>query len=409
MPRWTTILVVNAGSSSLKFEVFDRHRRPDWRAAGRWKSWAGTAPAPLTIEELRAGREDPIAGADRRRDLPGRRAARRAMARTATTARALSASRSSRGRTADLTMIAPVRHRREPACATSRMLHTACAAAPAEQPGPHLAWCMEMRPGAARRSPVSIPPSTAAISPVTDRYAHAPIDFTEQGVRRYGFHGLSYEYITRQTRGDRAGYHARGRMRDRRASWKRRIDVCPPRGRKRSRAHWASRRSTACPMGTRPGQTRSRRRFSICFAERGMSARRHQDLLYQGSGLKGLSGHQQRRARSAVKRRAGSAAGDRAFRPSVRPQAPACWRRPSAGSMPSSSRQASVRTRGRPRECIAASSGLAGRQRLMRPPTMPGATVLSSGATAACALLRRSDERRTDDRAPHFGARRLTG
>ena len=47
-----------------------------------------------------------------------------------------------------------------------------------------------------RRSPASTPPSTAAIP--SSRTLRPSAVLYDEGVRRYGFHGLSYEYIARR-------------------------------------------------------------------------------------------------------------------------------------------------------------------------------------------------------------------
>ncbi len=73
-----------------------------------------------------------------------------------------------------------------------------------------------------RRSPASTPPSTARMPPVATRFA-LPREYEAEGVRRYGFHGLSYEYIARPAARDGAG-PGRG-ARDRRASRQRRQPV----------------------------------------------------------------------------------------------------------------------------------------------------------------------------------------
>ncbi len=80
----------------------------------------------------------------------------------------------------------------------SGTLRVACAAAPAEQPraDPPPAASASRR---CRRSPVSTPPSTAAIAAIADRYA-IPRALYDEGVRRYGFHGLSYEYVADRLR-----------------------------------------------------------------------------------------------------------------------------------------------------------------------------------------------------------------
>ena len=50
-----------------------------------------------------------------------------------------------------------------------------------------------------RRLPASTPRFIAATSAVADHYA-IPERFYAEGVRRYGFHGLSYEYIAERLR-----------------------------------------------------------------------------------------------------------------------------------------------------------------------------------------------------------------
>ena len=52
----------------------------------------------------------------------------------------------------------------------------------------------QKRRRACRRSPASIPPFTAPNPSVAQMFA-LPRRYAEEGVRRYGFHGLSYEYI----------------------------------------------------------------------------------------------------------------------------------------------------------------------------------------------------------------------
>jgi acetate kinase len=119
----------------------------------------------------------------------------------------------------------------------------------------------------------------------TDCYA-LPFAFYEDGVRRYGFHGLSYEYIA-------------GRLRD----------VAPDLGERRVIvAHLGSGASMCAlkgdrslettmgftaldglPMSTRPGQMDPGVVLYL-IGEKGMTAGEVTDLLYRTSGLKGLSG-----------------------------------------------------------------------------------------------------------------------
>ena len=77
-------------------------------------------------------------------------------------------------------------------------------------------------PSIRRRSPASTPPSTAAI-PSSRTPSRCRARYYDEGVRRYGFHGLSYEYIARRLKQHRAADRARGRHR--RPSRQRRLDV----------------------------------------------------------------------------------------------------------------------------------------------------------------------------------------
>ncbi|SCB51497.1 acetate kinase [Bradyrhizobium shewense] len=121
--------------------------------------------------------------------------------------------------------------------------------------------------------------------PLADHYA-IPHQLHAEGVRRYGFHGLSYEYISRslpQIAPDIA---------------KRRVIV----------AHLGSGASMCAmkdglsvestmgftaldglPMGTRPGQLDPGVVLYL-ISEKGMAAAKVQEFLYRDCGLKGLSG-----------------------------------------------------------------------------------------------------------------------
>jgi len=120
---------------------------------------------------------------------------------------------------------------------------------------------------------------------MTDHYA-IPAHYFEEGVRRYGFHGLSYEYVA-------------GRL----------TDIAPAVGKRRVIvAHLGSGASMCAlhqgvsiectlgftaldglPMGTRCGQIDPGVLLYL-LQQHGMTAPQLQDLLYKESGLKGLSG-----------------------------------------------------------------------------------------------------------------------
>jgi acetate kinase len=122
-------------------------------------------------------------------------------------------------------------------------------------------------------------------SAVADHYA-IPERFYAEGVRRYGFHGLSYEYIARRLR-EIAPTVAGGRV------------IVAHLGSGASMCALANGRSIAStmgftaldgiPMGTRPGQIDPGVVLYL-LSEKGMTPKALEDLFYHDCGLKGLSG-----------------------------------------------------------------------------------------------------------------------
>jgi acetate kinase len=122
-------------------------------------------------------------------------------------------------------------------------------------------------------------------SAVADHFA-IPAQFYAEGVRRYGFHGLSYEYVAERLR-EVVPAAATGRV------------IVAHLGSGASMCALANGRSVettmgftaldGIPMGTRPGQIDPGVVLYL-LTERGMSADAVQDMLYRESGLKGLSG-----------------------------------------------------------------------------------------------------------------------
>jgi len=122
-------------------------------------------------------------------------------------------------------------------------------------------------------------------TPVADHYA-IPERFYSEGVRRYGFHGLSYEYIAGRLH-ELAPSVANGRI------------IVAHLGSGASMCALANGRSVestmgftaldGLPMGTRPGQI-DPGVILYLIAQKGMSAKEVENLLYRESGLKGLSG-----------------------------------------------------------------------------------------------------------------------
>ena len=122
-------------------------------------------------------------------------------------------------------------------------------------------------------------------SAVADHFA-IPERFYAEGVRRYGFHGLSYEYVAARLR-EIAPTVAAGRV------------IVAHLGSGASMCALADGRSVestmgftaldGVPMGTRPGQIDPGVLLYL-LTEKGMDPMAVQDLLYRDSGLKGLSG-----------------------------------------------------------------------------------------------------------------------
>jgi acetate kinase len=122
-------------------------------------------------------------------------------------------------------------------------------------------------------------------SAVADYYA-IPHQLHAEGVRRYGFHGLSYEYISKtlpQLSPDIA---------------KRRVIVahlgsgasmCALKGGRSVESTMGFTALDGLPMGTRPGQLDPGVVLYL-MSEKGLSASKVQDFLYRDCGLKGLSG-----------------------------------------------------------------------------------------------------------------------
>jgi acetate kinase len=120
---------------------------------------------------------------------------------------------------------------------------------------------------------------------VADRYA-LPETLYDEGVRRYGFHGLSYEYIADKLPSI-APELAKGRV------------VVAHLGSGASMCAIHAGKSIECtlgftaldglPMGTRPGQL-DPGIILYLMSEKGMSAKEIERFLYNECGLKGLSG-----------------------------------------------------------------------------------------------------------------------
>ncbi len=122
-------------------------------------------------------------------------------------------------------------------------------------------------------------------SAVADRYA-IPEPLYQEGVRRYGFHGLSYEYVADRLR-HAAPEIANGRVIV--AHLGSGASMCALCSGKSVESTMGFTALDGLPMGTRPGQIDPGVLLYL-LTEKRMSPADIEDLLYRQSGLKGLSG-----------------------------------------------------------------------------------------------------------------------
>jgi acetate kinase len=120
---------------------------------------------------------------------------------------------------------------------------------------------------------------------VADRFA-IPEQLYGEGVRRYGFHGLSYEYIARRL-SEVAPEIAKGRVVV--AHLGSGASMCAIAAGKSLESTMGFTALDGLPMGTRPGQLDAGVVLYL-MTEKGMSAKAIERFLYNECGLKGLSG-----------------------------------------------------------------------------------------------------------------------
>ncbi|TDW16597.1 acetate kinase [Rhizobium azibense] len=122
-------------------------------------------------------------------------------------------------------------------------------------------------------------------APHTDCYA-LPSTYYEHGVRRYGFHGLSYEYIAERLTEVAPGV-AGGRIIV--AHLGSGASMCALKEARSVETTMGFTALDGLPMSTRPGQMDPGVVLYL-IDQKGMTAAEVTDLLYRSSGLKGLSG-----------------------------------------------------------------------------------------------------------------------
>ncbi len=119
----------------------------------------------------------------------------------------------------------------------------------------------------------------------TDCYA-LPWAFYEAGVRRYGFHGLSYEYIAERLVEVAPAIAGGGVIVAHLGSG---ASMCALKDGRSLETTMGFTALDGLPMGTRPGQMDPGVVLYL-IDQKGMSSSEATDLLYRSSGLKGLSG-----------------------------------------------------------------------------------------------------------------------
>ena len=160
----------------------------------------------------------------------------------------------------------------------------------------------------------------------TADYDAIPQHLHAEGVRRYGFHGLSYEYIASRLP-DAAPEAAAGRVIV--AHLGSGVSMCALSGGRSIESTMGFTALDGLPMGTRPGQI-DPGVILYLIEEKRMTAQAVQDFLYRECGLKGPT--HEPHLRSII-----SAIGS--------DLTPACWRRPWAGLTGSCSLLELARTR----------------------------------------------------------------
>lgn len=120
---------------------------------------------------------------------------------------------------------------------------------------------------------------------VADTFA-LPRRYYDEGIRRYGFHGLSYEFIARRLRAfDPVLAHGRVIV----AHLGNGASMCAMRDGRSVASTMGFTALDGLPMGTRSGQLDPGVVLYL-MQQKGMDAAAISDLLYQDAGLKGLSG-----------------------------------------------------------------------------------------------------------------------
>jgi acetate kinase len=276
-----TILVVNAGSSSLKFQVFaiDRHGALERLLKGQIDG-IGTRPRLRAESADKTPLIDQSYAADQIPDLPAGIQAAGAWLRETQKVDLIAAGHRVVHGGPQYDRPVAVDHK------VLADLERYVSLAPLHQPNnlAPIRSLLERRP----ELPQVACFDTAfhrSHSAMADHYA-IPEALYEEGVRRYGFHGLSYEYIADRLR-QVAPDVAEGRVIV--AHLGSGASMCALSGGRSVESTLGFTALDGLPMGTRPGQIDPGVVLYL-IGEKGMSPASVQDFLYRDCGLKGLSG-----------------------------------------------------------------------------------------------------------------------
>jgi acetate kinase len=274
------ILVVNAGSSSLKFQIFElQDGRLERRVRGQIDG-IGVRPRLRAADGSGVGLVDRAFEAADVPDLPSAVAETRAWLRTLSglDLRAIGHRVVHGGPEFDRPVLIDA--------AVLDRLARYQTLAPLHQPNnlAPISLAMEINPNV---------PQVACFDTAfhrghaqhTDCYA-MPRPFYEEGIRRYGFHGLSYEYVAARIP-DLAPEIAGGRVIV--AHLGSGASMCALLGGRSVESTMGFTALDGLPMGTRPGQLDPGVVLHL-IEEKGMTAAEVTRLLYNACGLKGLSG-----------------------------------------------------------------------------------------------------------------------
>jgi acetate kinase len=275
-----SLLVLNAGSSSLKFRVYERTPVTEWRPAANGQiEGIGTA-ARFKADDGRGGTID-------EQSLPAVKDARSALDKLAEWLRARYPHTELRGvghrvvhggaHYAEPTLVTPEVLRDLKSLVPLAPLHQSHNLAPIEvlqerMPSVPQVACFDT---AFHRSQ----PPVAELVPL-------PKEIRDGGVQRYGFHGLSYEYIAR-TLPEAAPAIARGRVIA--AHLGSGASMCAMKDGKSHDCSFGFSTLDGICMGTRPGSLDAGVILHL-FQSLELSAKQVETMLYKQSGLLGISG-----------------------------------------------------------------------------------------------------------------------